>query len=172
MLAAERQQDTVLRAGAKHSEKLPLRLGVQVGHRSLNSHHRHLYGVLLKNSLSTMPRGCMRNFMSENSGKTCLVLCNRQNARVDHNFSPGEAKGVLCRVLNYCNLPLIPLGARIDNLDQSGSYPPDNVISGAGLHDAGMTNNLAKALKSQLLLLHLRQTHVGFAASFRINKCL
>ena len=99
-------------------------------------------------------------------------MCNRQNARVDHNFSPGEAKSVLCRVLNHCDLPLIPLGTRIDNLDQSGSYPPDNVISGAGLHDAGMTDNLAKALKSQLLLLRLRQTDVDFAAGFRINKCL
>ena len=74
--------------------------------------------------------------------------------------------------MNHCDLPLIPLGTHIDNLDQSGSYPPDNVISGAGLHDAGMTDNLAKALKSQLLLLRLRQTHVGFAARFRINKCL
>src|SRR5262249_43989507 len=156
MLAAERQQDTVLRAGAKQSEKLPLRLGFEVGHRSLNSHHRNLYGVLLKNSLGTMPRGRMRNFMPENSGKTRLVLRNRQNARVDHNFSPGEAKGVLCRVLNYCNLPLVLLGTSIDNPDQSGSYPPDNVVSGAGLHDAGVTDNLAKALKSQLLLLRLR----------------
>ena len=72
----------------------------------------------------------MRNFMSENSGKTCLVLCNRQNARVDHNFSPREAKGVLRRVLNYCHLPLIPLGTRVNNPHQSGSYPQDNVISG------------------------------------------
>ena len=90
----------------------------------------------------------MRNFMSENSGS------------------------VLCRVLNHRDLPLILFGTCIDNPDQSGSYPPDNVISGAGLHDAGMTDNLAKALKSQLLLLRLRQTHVGFPASFRINKCL
>ena len=114
----------------------------------------------------------MRNFMSENSGKTRLVLCNRQNARVNHNFPTGKTKGVLCRVLNHCNLPLISLGIRIDNPDQSGSYPPDNVISGAGLHEAGMTDNLAKALKSQLLLLRLRQAHVDFAAGFRINKCL
>jgi hypothetical protein len=155
MLAAERQQDTVLRPGAKHPEKLPLGLGVQVGHRSLNSHHRNLYGVLLKNSLGAMPRGRMRNFMPENGGKTRLVLRNRQNARVDHNFSPWKAKGVLRRVLNNCNLPLVLLGTRIDNPDQSGSYPPDNVISGAGLHDAGVTDNLAKALKSQLLLLRL-----------------
>src|SRR6516165_9240840 len=113
-----------------------------------------------------MPRGRVRNFMSENSGKTCLVLCNRQNACVDHNFSPGEAKGVLCRVLNYCDLPLIPLGTCVNNLHQSGSYSPDNVIRGAGLHDAGMTDNLAKALKSQLLLLRLRETHVDFATGF------
>ena len=112
----------------------------------------------------------MRNFMSENSGKTSLVLRNRQNSRINHNFSPGQAKGVLCRVLNYCDLPLIPLGTCVNNLHQSGSYSPDNVIRGAGLHDAGMTDNLAKALKSQLLLLRLRQTDVGFAARFRINK--
>ena len=110
--------------------------------------------------------------MSKDSGKTCLVLCDRQNARVDHNFSPGEAKGVLRGVLNYRDLPLISLGTCIDNPDQSGSYPPDNIISRAGLHEAGMTHNLAKALKSQLLLLRLRQAHVDFAASFRINKCL
>jgi hypothetical protein len=130
MLTAERQQNTVLRTGTKHSEKLPLGLRVQVGHRSLNSHHRNLYGVLLKNSLRNVPRGRMRNFMSENSGKTWFVLCNRQNARVDHNFSSGEAKGVLCRVLNHRDLPLIPLGARVDNPHQSGSYPPDKVIDG------------------------------------------
>jgi hypothetical protein len=35
-----------------------------------------------------------------------------------------------------------------------------------------MTDNLAKALQSQLLFLRVRQTHVGFAASFRINKSL
>ena len=98
----------------------------------------------------------MRNFMSENRGKTCLVLCNRQNARVDHNFSPWEAKGILCRILNHCNLPLISLGTRIDNPDQSRSHPPDNIISRAGLHDAGMTDNLTKALQPQLLLLRLR----------------
>jgi len=148
MLATERQQDPVLRTGAKHPEKLPLRLGIQVGHRSLNSHHRNLYSVLLKNSLRTMPRGRMRNFMSENSGETRLVLCNRQNARVDHNFSPRQAKSVLCRVLNYRDLPLVPLGTRVDNPDQSGSYSADNVISRAGVHDAGMADNLAKALKS------------------------
>src|SRR5215475_9061500 len=110
----------------------------------------------------------MRNFMSKNSGKTCLVLGNRQDARVDHDFSSGEAKGVLRRILNHCDLPLIPLGTRVDNSDQSGNYSPDHVISGTGLHDAGVTDNLAKALKSQLLLLRLRQTHMGFAASFRI----
>src|SRR5262249_24344326 len=119
-----------------------------------------------------LPRGRMRNFMSENSGETCLVLCNRQNARVYHSFPAGEAKSVLCRVLNYCDLPLIPPGTRIDNPDQSGSYSADKVIDRAGLNDAGMADNLAKALKSQLLLLRLRQTHAGFAASFRINKCL
>ena len=95
-----------------------------------------------------MSRGRMRNFMSENSGKTSLVLCNRQNSRINHNFSPGEAKGVLCRVLNHRDLPLILFGTRIDNPDQSGSYSADNVISRAGVHDAGMADNLAKALKS------------------------
>jgi len=90
----------------------------------------------------------MRNFMSENSGS------------------------VLCRVLNHRDLPLILFGTCIDNPDQSGSYAPDNVISWAGLHNARMADNFAKALKSQLLLLRLRETHMGFAASFRINKRL
>ena len=40
------------------------------------------------------------------------------------------------------------------------------------MHDAGMIDNLAIALKSQLLLLRVRQAHVGFAAGFRIYKRL
>jgi hypothetical protein len=86
----------------------------------------------------------MRNFMPEDGGKTCLVLRNRQNARVYDNLSPGEAKGVLCRVLNHRDLPMIPLGTRVDNPHQSGGYAPDKVINGAGLDDAGMADNLTK----------------------------
>jgi hypothetical protein len=172
VLAAEWQQDAVLRAGSKHSQQSPLRLGVHVGHRSLDSHHRDLDGILLKNSLGAVPRGRMRDFMSENSGQTRLIPCNRQKACVDHNLASGEAKCVLGRIFNHCDLPLIPLGAGIDNPDQSGSYPPDKVIIGTRSDNTGMTDNLAKALKSQLLLLCVSQAHVGFAAGFRINKCL
>src|SRR6516164_11308801 len=88
------------------------------------------------------------------------------------NFMSENSDSVLCRVLNHRDLPLILFGTCIDNPDQSGSYAPDNVISWAGLHNARMADNFAKALKSQLLLLRLRETHMGFAASFRINKCL
>lgn len=114
----------------------------------------------------------MRDFMSEDSGQTCIIMCNRQDACIDHNFSPGEAKRVLRRVFNHCGLPLIPLGACVDNLDQSGSDPPDKVIIGTRLYNAGMTDNLAKTLESQLLLLRVSQAHVGFAADFRINNGL
>ena len=88
-------------------------------HQLLKLVHRNLYGVLLKNSLRTVPRGRVRNFVSENGGKTCLVLCNWQAACIDHNFSSGEAKGVLCRVLNYSDLALVSLGTRIDNPENS-----------------------------------------------------